>query len=238
MNENSFHQTLDEKGITLTSEQLEQFKLYYDMLIEWNKKMNLTAITEKGDVFLKHFYDSVTPSFYVDIQDVHTICDVGAGAGFPSIPLKICFPHLQITIVDSLKKRIHFLEQLTEKLKLSDVYLVHSRAEEFGQMKQYRESFDIVTARAVANLTVLCEYCIPLCKINGLFLALKGANVDEEINEAKKAINVLGGELATTHSFTLPVEASERSIVVIKKVQKTRKKYPRKPGTPAKFPIV
>lgn len=238
MNEFLFRDSLRKRDITLTDGQVGQFATYFDMLVNWNKKMNLTAITEKNEVYLKHFYDSITPSSYIDIHAIQNICDVGAGAGFPSIPLKICFPHLQVTIVDSLKKRIHFLEQLVSELQLKDVHLVHARAEQFGQMEQYRESFDLVTARAVANLAVLCEYCIPLCKLHGSFLALKGANVNEEVERAQKAINVLGGKLETTFSFTLPVEASERSIVHIKKVKQTRKKYPRKPGTPAKFPIV
>src|SRR5690625_1712269 len=158
MDEKMFATALQERGLQLTDKQLKQFNIYYDLLIEWNEKVNLTAITEKEEVYLKHFFDSITPSFYTNFQDIQTVCDIGAGAGFPSIPLKICFPHLQITIVDSLKKRIHFLEQLVSEMQLKDVHLVHARAEQFGQIEQYRESLDLVTARAVANLAVFFEY--------------------------------------------------------------------------------
>src|SRR5690625_3521287 len=151
--------------------QREQFQKYYELLVEWNKKVNLTAITDKKDVYLKHFYDSISPSFYFDFTKKVNLCDIGAGAGFPSIPLNICFPNLHITIVDSLKKRINFLSHLIESLQLPNVHLVHSRAEDFGRDKRYREYFDIVSARAVARMSVLSEYCIPLCKIGGTFIA-------------------------------------------------------------------
>lgn len=237
MDEKVFIDSLKSEGITLTDKQLAQFKTYYQLLIEWNEKVNLTAITDEKEVYLKHFYDSITPSFYYDLTHTSTVCDIGAGAGFPSIPLKICFPHLKITIVDSLKKRINFLEKLVEALGLNHVELVHARAEDYGQRKEARDYFDLVTARAVARMSVLSEYCLPVCKISGTFLALKGSSSTEELTAAKKAINILGGEFVKEHQFALPIEASERSIIVTKKVKNTPKRYPRKAGTPAKSPI-
>lgn len=237
MNIEEFTSGLAEKGISLSPRQLEQFELYYDMLVEWNEKINLTSITEKKEVYLKHFYDSITAAFYVDFNQVNTICDVGAGAGFPSLPIKICFPHLNVTIVDSLNKRITFLEKLSEALRLENTTFCHDRAETFGQRKDVRESYDIVTARAVARLSVLSELCLPLVKKNGLFVALKAASAEEELNAGKKAITTLGGELENVHSFKLPIEESDRNIMVIRKIKNTPKKYPRKPGTPNKSPI-
>lgn len=237
MNIEEFTSGLAEKGISLSPRQLEQFELYYDMLVEWNEKINLTSITEKKEVYLKHFFDSITAAFYVDFNQVNTICDVGAGAGFPSLPIKICFPHLNVTIVDSLNKRITFLEKLSETLQLENTTFCHDRAETFGQRKDVRESYDIVTARAVARLSVLSELCLPLVKKNGLFVALKAASAEEELNAGKKAITTLGGELENIHSFKLPIEESDRNIMVIRKIKNTPKKYPRKPGTPNKSPI-
>lgn len=237
MNIEQFVDQLEEKGIKLDSLQLQQFEQYYQLLIEWNEKMNLTAITDKKEVYLKHFYDSISAAFFHDFSKPLQICDVGAGAGFPSIPLKICFPNLHITIVDSLKKRITFLEELSSKLELSHTNFYHDRAETFAKKLEFRETFDIVTARAVARMSVLSELCLPLVKKNGHFVALKAAHATEEMNLAKKAINLLGGGKTTIHSFTLPVENSERNIIVIQKVKPTPKKYPRKPGTPNKLPI-
>lgn len=237
MDEKKFTEVLAKNNLRISEQQLNQFKEYYKLLVEWNEKVNLTAITEKDDVFLKHFYDSITASFYFSFEDVKSVCDIGAGAGFPSIPLKICYPHLKVTIVDSLKKRINFLEQLKETLQLDHVDIIHSRAEDIGQNKKYRENFDVVTARAVARLSVLSEYCLPLCKVDGTFIALKGANSNEELVDAEKAVKTLGGEVVNNNTFSLPIENSERSIIVIKKIKKTAKTYPRKAGTPAKDPI-
>ncbi|ASS73315.1 16S rRNA (guanine(527)-N(7))-methyltransferase RsmG [Bacillus atrophaeus] len=237
MNIEEFTSGLAEKGISLSSRQLEQFELYYEVLVEWNEKINLTSITEKKEVYLKHFYDSITAAFYVDFKQVNTICDVGAGAGFPSLPIKICFPHLQVSIVDSLNKRITFLEKLAEALQLENTSFYHDRAETFGQRQDLRESYDIVTARAVARLSVLSELCLPLVKKNGLFVALKAASAEEELKAGKKAITTLGGELEQVHSFKLPMEESDRNIIVMRKKKNTPKKYPRKPGTPNKSPI-
>lgn len=237
MNEQQFIEALAAKGITLSDKQIEQFRKYFELLVEWNEKMNLTAITDLEGVYLKHFYDSISPSFYFDFESVTKLCDVGAGAGFPSIPIKICFPHLHVTIVDSLNKRITFLNHLANELGLENVEFVHSRAEEFGQNPTYREAFDAVTARAVARLSVLSELCLPLAKVDGKFVALKAAAGEEELKDAKKAITTLGGKLRSQFHFELPVENSERSLYVFDKVKATPKKYPRKPGTPNKSPI-
>src|SRR5699024_7320167 len=182
-------------------------------------------------------FDSIKAVVYYVFSNKVQICDVGAGAGFPSIPLKICFPHLKVTIVDSLKKRIGFLNELASILELKDVEFYHERAENFGKNKQKRESFDVVTARAVARMSVLSELCIPLVKRNGVFIAMKGSKAEEEINVSKKAIRLLGGEVKKVETFILPKEESERSNIIIVKKQKTPKKYPRKPGTHAKCPI-
>lgn len=230
MNEQQFIEALKQKGIELSEGQIAQFRKYFELLVEWNEKMNLTAITDLEGVYLKHFYDSISASFYFDFTKVTTVCDVGAGAGFPSIPIKICFPHLEITIVDSLNKRITFLNHLTNELNLDHMSFVHARAEEFGQNANYREQFDVVTARAVARLSVLSELCIPLAKEGGYFVALKAAAGAEEMKDAAKAITTLGAKLKEEFAFLLPVEESERSLYVFDKVKATPKKYPRKPG--------
>ncbi|MGG0717568.1 16S rRNA (guanine(527)-N(7))-methyltransferase RsmG [Robertmurraya massiliosenegalensis] len=237
MKTEQFQEMLLEKGVTLSSEQLAQYETYYHTLVEWNEKMNLTAITEKEDVYLKHFYDSITAAFYYDFNRSISLCDVGAGAGFPSLPIKIAFPELRITIVDSLNKRITFLEHLAKQLKLENVRFIHDRAETFGQNKEHREAYDMVTARAVARLSVLSELCLPLAKVGGTFIAMKAASAKEEIDAGKKAITTLGGKIEELHSFQLPIEESERNIVIIKKEKPTPKKYPRKPGVPNKTPI-
>ncbi|MBA8762432.1 16S rRNA (guanine(527)-N(7))-methyltransferase RsmG [Staphylococcus coagulans] len=225
-------------GLTLSDKQKQQFEKYYEMLVEWNEKINLTSITEEHEVYLKHFYDSVTPSFYRDFNQPLSLCDVGAGAGFPSIPLKIMFPEIHVTIVDSLNKRIQFLNQLADALELEGVRFVHDRAETFGKQEDYRASFDIVTARAVARMSVLSELCIPLVKKQGLFLALKSSKGQEELDEARFAVGVLGGKIRQIDTFTLPEDAGERQIITIEKRSQTPKKYPRKPGTPNKTPLV
>ncbi|MFE8704080.1 16S rRNA (guanine(527)-N(7))-methyltransferase RsmG [Cytobacillus sp. FJAT-54145] len=237
MNTEQFSSMLEEKGIRLSQQQLDQYETYYRTLVEWNEKMNLTAITEKPEVYLKHFFDSISAAFYFDFTGSLHICDVGAGAGFPSIPIKIAFPNLHITIVDSLNKRIQFLEHLAKELKLEHVRFVHDRAETFGQNPEHRESYDVVTARAVARLSVLSELCLPLVKVGGTFIAMKAASANEEVGAGKKAVAILGGKIEETFSFTLPIEESERNILLIKKEKSTPKKYPRKPGTPNKTPI-
>ncbi|MGD6782365.1 16S rRNA (guanine(527)-N(7))-methyltransferase RsmG [Sutcliffiella horikoshii] len=237
MNKEQFISLLEEKGISLSSQQLSQFDTYYKLLVEWNEKMNLTAITDEEEVYLKHFYDSTTASFYVDLNQELSLCDVGAGAGFPSIPLKICFPNLKVTIVDSLNKRITFLQNLANELGLKNVHFVHDRAETFGKNADYREKFDLVTARAVARLSVLSELCLPLVKEGGMFVPMKAAAASDELEKGKKALQILGGKLEKVHSFSLPLEESERNILIINKIKSTPKKYPRKPGTPNKQPL-
>jgi 16S rRNA (guanine527-N7)-methyltransferase len=232
-----FAANLREKGISLSSEQLGQFEIYFETLVEWNEKMNLTAITDKAEVYLKHFYDSITASFYFDFTKPFHLCDVGAGAGFPSIPLKIVFPHIEVTIVDSLNKRISFLNHLAKELKLENVHFIHDRAETFGVNPNFRENFEVVTARAVARMSVLSELCLPLVKVGGHFIAMKAAHAKDELEIGQKAITTLGGRLEDMHTFTLPMEESERNILIIKKEKQTPKKYPRKPGTPGKTPI-
>jgi 16S rRNA (guanine527-N7)-methyltransferase len=237
MNKQTFKEKLAEKGIALSDYQMEQFDTYYRILVEWNEKMNLTAITDEEEVYLKHFYDSITAAFYFDYNKELSLCDVGAGAGFPSIPIKICFPQLKITIVDSLNKRITFLNHLAEQLNLTDVHFYHDRAELFAKNKQFREQFDLVMARAVARLSVLSELCLPLAKENGYFVAMKGAQFSTELEDANKALSILGGKVEQAHTFQLPFEESERNIAIIKKMKKTPNKYPRKPGTPNKSPL-
>lgn len=234
-----FRQELAKIGIELSDKQMAQFKRYYELLVEWNQKINLTAITELEDVYLKHFYDSITLIKSVDLtQEAYTLCDVGAGAGFPSIPVKIVYPHIEVSIVDSLNKRIKFLDLLCEELGLEKVHLYHDRAETFGQNKAHRESYDLVTARAVARLNVLAELCLPLVKKDGQFLALKAAKSEEEVIESKKAIATLGGKLLGETEISLPFSEDKRYIVSIEKKKETPNKYPRKPGTPNKKPLI
>lgn len=237
MNPEQFTLSLKQYGIHLNEHQLIQFDTYYQMLKEWNEKINLTALVSKEDVYLKHFYDSISAGFYYNFNKNVDICDVGAGAGFPSIPLKICFPHIKVSIVDSLQKRIGFLRSLVERLEIDHVALYHSRAEDFGQKKKQRESFDIVMARAVAKMSVLSELCLPLTKVNGFFIAMKGSQVNEELSNSEKAIKTLGGNIKQVQSFKLPTENSARSIVLINKIRKTPRQFPRKAGTPNKSPI-
>ncbi|MSE21854.1 16S rRNA (guanine(527)-N(7))-methyltransferase RsmG, partial [Lactobacillus parabuchneri] len=229
-----------DQGIEVSDQQMDQFDAYFKLLVEVNEHVNLTTITEKSDVYLKHFYDSITPAFFVSqIKTAPlTICDVGAGAGFPSLPLKILFPQLKVTIVDSLNKRINFLQQLVERLQLTDVSLFHARAEEFGgKRSEHRQQYDLVTARAVARLTVLSELCLPLVKVGGKMVALKAAKAEDELKDAKSAIQLLGGQISADDEFALPISEEKRHIIVIDKVKDTPKKYPRKPGTPSKEPL-
>ncbi|WP_137596620.1 16S rRNA (guanine(527)-N(7))-methyltransferase RsmG [Paucilactobacillus kaifaensis] len=241
MNPQQFRQALANQQIMLSDQQMQQFALYYELLIKGNEQLNLTTITEQGEVYLKHFYDSITPAFSLATlkTDKLMLCDVGAGAGFPSLPLKIAFPNLKVTIVDSLNKRINFLEKLVQQLGLTDVTLVHDRAETFGSPKNtYRESFNVVTARAVARLSVLSELCLPLVKIGGKFIALKASQADEELEQAKTAIETLGANVSSVDQLVLPQSDEPRTIVVLDKIQATPDKYPRRPGVPAKKPIV
>ncbi|MEK3885382.1 16S rRNA (guanine(527)-N(7))-methyltransferase RsmG [Paenibacillus sp. PL2-23] len=233
-----FVEALAEKGINLSPRQLEQFELYFRMLVDWNERMNLTGITERDAVYEKHFYDSVSLAFFVDIGRVKSLADIGSGAGFPSIPLKICFPHLQVMIVDSLNKRIGFLNALVEQLGLDDVACIHGRAEDVARLTAYRDGFDLVTARAVARLNVLNEFCLPFVKKGGLFAAMKGSQSEEEVKEAATSFRELKGVLKAQHAFRLPHEQSDRGIVLVSKREATPRQYPRKAGTPLKQPIL
>lgn len=239
MNPEIFAEELANYGFKLSSKQKEQFATYYNKLIEFNKKVNLTRITDKNEVYLKHFFDSITPllEFSDLFKGEKSLCDVGAGAGFPSLPIKILCPDLSITIVDSLGKRLKFLDELVSDLSLDKVTLVHSRAEDAGQNKNLREKFDLVTGRAVARMSVLSEYCLPLAKVDGYLVALKGPKAQDELADAKNAIEVLGGSVKEVKELTLPDTDDERTLIVVKKVKATPKKYPRQAGTPNRKPL-
>lgn len=224
MSEQEFVEALKEKGISITSKQLDQFNTYYALLVEWNEKMNLTAITEKQEVYSKHFYDSISIAFDFPFTN-QCIVDIGAGAGFPSIPLKIIYPDLQVTIVDSLTKRITFLQHLFTKLELEQCQAISARAEEYALT--HREYYDVVMARAVARLEILDELCLPLVKINGYFLALKGRKAKEELQASKKGIEKLGGKVEKEVAFTLANQEDQRTNIIIKKIKATPNKYPR-----------
>lgn len=225
-------------GITLNETQKEQFLQYYELLVEWNEVMNLTAITEFDEVLSKHFVDSLSIIKGLDMEKIETCIDVGTGAGFPGIPIKIAFPHIQVTLLDSLNKRLKFLNEVILKLGLDDIETVHGRAEDGARRPEYREQFDLSVTRAVAKISVISEYCLPYVKEGGYFTAYKSGKVEEELAEGKKAISILGGKLEKTEEFMLPGTDMERSLVVIKKMKKTSGKYPRKAGTPAKEPLV
>ena len=238
MNPETFIAQCAAHGLVLNDQQIAQFERYYQLLVEWNEKMNLTAITQREEVYLKHFYDCLMALWNMPLDNYALqLCDVGAGAGFPSIPLKIAHPELQVTIVDSLQKRLTFIEHLAEELGLEGVSCVHGRAEDGGQNPVYRGQFDLVTARAVASLNVLAEYCLPLVKIGGQFLALKAQKSDQELEEARAAISILGAKLIKVTEDQLPVESADRRYILIQKTKETPNKYPRKAGKPAKNPI-
>ena len=229
-----FNKLLANINIELSDRQLEQFEIYFKFLGEYNQYVNLTAITEEEDVYIKHFYDSILVGQVLDLTTVNSICDVGSGAGFPSIPLKIVYPHLNVTIVDGLDKRITFLKQLVSKLGLTNVNLVHGRAEEYA--KDHRESFDMVTARAVARANILNELCIPLVKVGGNFVSMKGKNAEEEINEGN-SLNILKGKIINQAEYYLPKEDSKRVLIVINHFEKCPNKYPRAFASIKKNPL-
>lgn len=239
MNPEIFAKNLAQHGYELSEKQKQQFETYYQELVAVNEKVNLTRITDKDEVYAKHFYDSVTPLLvFGDLfKGEKTLADVGAGAGFPSLPMKILQPELKVTIIDSLGKRLNFLKDLIAKLGLENVTLVHARAEDAGQDKKLREKFNLVTARAVARMSVLSEYCLPLVEKDGYMVALKGPKAQDELKDAKKALKTLGGKLEQVKELTLPDSDDERTLIVVKKVASTPKKYPRQAGTPNRKPL-
>lgn len=232
-----FEEKLSSIGITLDERQKQQFYTFYEMLVEWNKVMNLTGITEYEEVNEKHFVDSLSIVKAVDMKEIETVIDVGTGAGFPGIPLKIAFPHLNVVLLDSLNKRIKFLDAVIEKLELENIKTIHGRAEDYAKRMEYREQFDLCVSRAVANLSTLSEYCLPYVKTGGVFVPYKSGEIDEEVATSKKAIHILGGKLQDVIKFQLPGTEIGRSFVKIEKVKNTSKKYPRKAGLPAKEPL-
>lgn len=225
--------------IVLSDEQIEQFQIYYEMLIETNKVMNLTAITQLDEVITKHFLDSIAlANVYQNIKNKELkIIDLGTGAGFPGIPLKIAFPQLQVTLMDSLNKRVKFLNSVIDELSLVNIDAIHGRAEEMARRTEYRQQFDLCVSRAVANLSILNEYCLPFVKLDGMFISYKSSDIEDELNLSLNAIKILGGKLTEVKKLSLPESDIERSFVMIKKIKNTPKKYPRKPGTASKEPI-
>lgn len=231
-----FNKGLESLNITLSEKQMEQFLTFYELLVEWNSFMNLTAITEFEEVVQKHFLDSLALIKACDLKD-QTLIDVGTGAGFPGIPLKIAFPELNVTLLDSLNKRINFLNTIIDTLGLEKVETIHGRAEDFAKNKDYREKFDLCVSRAVSNLTTLSEYCLPFVKVNGSFISYKSEKLTEELKEAEKAISILGGQVGDQVELTLPDSDIYRNLLIINKTKNTPGKYPRKAGLPSKEPL-
>ncbi len=223
-------------GLAFSAQQLQQFSRYYEMLVETNKVMNLTAITEPEEVAVKHMIDSLL-AYEPSMREGKVLADIGTGAGFPGVPLKIYCPELKVVLIDSLGKRLKFLEQVINELQLADISCEHARAEDAGRNKKHREAYDIVTARAVARLSVLAEYCLPLVKKSGLFIALKGSKYAEELREGTAAVKILGGQLLSSEPVKLPGLDDGRAIIRIKKIKNTPAQYPRKAGTPEKQPL-
>ncbi|MCT4565171.1 MAG: 16S rRNA (guanine(527)-N(7))-methyltransferase RsmG [Maledivibacter sp.] len=227
-----------EIALDIDNRMIEKFGIYKELLIEWNKKINLTGITEENEVMIKHFLDSLTCLMTGVIKQDSKIIDVGTGAGFPGIPLKIYYEDIKLTLLDSLNKRIKYLNTVCKEAGLKNVELLHGRAEDYGMNPEYRGKYDVAVARAVADLSVLSEYCLPFVKLNGYFIAQKGPKAYEEVSKSEKAVSILGGEIIDTLDAKLPFTEIEHTLVVIKKVKETPKKYPRKAGTPTKKPIV
>lgn len=232
-----FENKLNELGITLTDKQKQQFDKFYELLVEWNKFMNLTGITDYEEVNEKHFVDSLSIVKAIDMESVESVIDVGTGAGFPGIPLKIAFPHLKVVLLDSLNKRINFLNEVIAQLGLTDIKTIHGRAEDYAKQAEYRENFDLCVSRAVANLSTLSEYCLPYVSMNGMFVPYKSGEIDEELENSKKAVKILGGKIENVVKFQLPGTDIGRSFVKVRKIANTNKKYPRKAGLPAKEPL-
>lgn len=237
MNNSILERGLQSLGLQADAAIVDKFEVYKSLLLEWNEKINLTAITEPTEVDIKHFLDSATCLSTGYIKDGHNVIDVGTGAGFPGIPIKILNENINLTLLDSLNKRIKYLGEVVEKLQLKDVALVHARAEDGGINKLYRENYDIALSRAVAAMNVLCEYCLPFVKVGGYFVCQKGPSYKEELQDAAKAMEVLGGKLKEVRDYNLPFSDITHHIIVIEKVKNTPAKYPRKAGKPASEPI-
>lgn len=231
-----FEEMLNKINLVLNDKQINDFYIYMSELLEWNNNINLTAITEENEVIQKHFIDSLTILKYINDDD--KIIDVGTGAGFPGIPLKISNERLDITLLDSLNKRILFLDNVIKKLSLNNIKAIHSRVEDAGRNSLYREKFDIATSRAVAQLNVLLEYLLPLVKVGGKCICMKGGNIDEELSNSTRALEVLGGKIEKIESFELPNSDIKRNVIIIEKIKATPKAYPRKSGTPSKKPLI
>lgn len=224
-------------GMQITSDQAEKLLVYYGLLVEWNEKMNLTAITDFEAVVKKHFVDSLSIIQVINPEDVDNLMDVGTGAGFPGIPLKIMYPHLNVTLLDSLKKRIDFLQEVIGRLKLEGIEAIHGRAEDYAKKGRKREQYDLCVSRAVANLSTLSEYCLPYVKIGGVFVPYKSGEIEKELEKAKSAVFLLGGKTEVCKTFVLPGTDIGRSLLCIRKVNGCPQKYPRKSGMPAKEPL-
>ncbi len=224
-------------GLKLTESQISDFNAYYELLVEWNQKINLTALTSPEDVAVKHIIDSLSCFKQELFKPGSSLIDVGTGAGFPGLPLKIYYPELKLTLLDSLNKRVKFLQLVVDKLNLDGVEVIHARSEEAARQKKYREKFDLASARAVARLPILAEYCLPFVKVGGTFIALKGRQYEEEMTEADKAVKVLGGKIAEAMPVKLPGLEDKRAVIYIAKIKKTPAVYPRKAGMPERNPI-
>lgn len=236
-NEDILRQGIVAFGIDANDQMIEDLKTYREILVDWNQKMNLTGIEEEKEVFIKHFLDSISAVKNGYIKDGISLIDVGTGAGFPGLPLKICLKNIKLTLLDSLNKRINFLQEVSNSVNLEDVEFIHGRAEDFGKNSEYREKYDVATARAVAGLPILMEFCVPFVKVGGYFVCLKGPNANLELEESKVAMEVLGVEFVEKIDIELPSEELKHNILVFKKVRNTPEKYPRKAGKPAKSPI-
>lgn len=234
---NRLKEYVEKLNVEFTAEMGKKFQDYYELLITWNEKVNLTAITQYDEVITKHFIDSLAVADIIDMSKVKSIIDIGTGAGFPGIPLKIVYPHLKVTLLDSLNKRINFLNEVITDLELDHVLTIHGRAEDFGVDKNYRERYDLCVSRAVANLSTLSEYSLPFIKVGGIFAPYKAGDINEEMANSEKAIKILGGKVKEIRYFELPETDIKRSIPVIEKVRKTEKKYPRKAPLPGKKPL-
>ncbi|MDP3386378.1 MAG: 16S rRNA (guanine(527)-N(7))-methyltransferase RsmG [Eubacteriales bacterium] len=226
-----------QSDIAITAKQINQFLDYEKLILEWNQKINITAITESRDIYIKHFIDSAIVNQYIGSKTPYSLIDVGTGGGFPGIPMKIMDEAIRLTLLDSLNKRIAFLQAVVDALSLKDVILIHGRAEDFGTSIEFRQKYDVATSRAVASINVLSEYCLPFVKMGGVFIALKGENIEDELKNGEKAVKLLGGEVVSVIKYVIPGTDMGRSVVMIKKVSDTPERYPRKAGTPSRKPL-